>query len=348
MAVTILVFLVLGCLLEGLPAVLLLAPIMFPIAKKLTDLGWGRFAHMPRKPLPNVWLGVSVEDQARADERIPDLLATPAAVRFLSAEPLLQNTAADYAAQKVLWGVTSFGNSVMVAADAAASRVLHGFTTIGSNIVTAADAAAVRALLSVGTDIPAGGVIQTVFSNTASVDLRIQGVTNKVLVRAVIEYSGLTAGTVYLTVSDEGGPASTLRTLNLDSVSADVNTATIEWEYAPGIVALHNLTYGVAVTGVTLVAQTISATEIKGGFTGTALPWSPASLAGTSHFYKGGLSPMTTAVSRGGFVSGNTDNVKCFLHDKKGAIDTFVFNAKFLQHSPPDGERTIQCEECGC
>lgn len=43
---------------------------------------------MPR-PLPNVWLGVSVEDQSRADERIPDLLATPAAVRFLSCEPLL-------------------------------------------------------------------------------------------------------------------------------------------------------------------------------------------------------------------------------------------------------------------
>lgn len=40
-------------------------------------------------PLPNVWLGVSVEDQKRADERIPDLLATPAAVRFLSMEPLL-------------------------------------------------------------------------------------------------------------------------------------------------------------------------------------------------------------------------------------------------------------------
>ena len=40
-------------------------------------------------PLPNVWLGTSVEDQARADERIPDLLATPAAVRFISAEPLL-------------------------------------------------------------------------------------------------------------------------------------------------------------------------------------------------------------------------------------------------------------------
>lgn len=42
-----------------------------------------------RWPLPNVWLGVSAEDQARADERIPDLLATPAAVRFVSAEPLL-------------------------------------------------------------------------------------------------------------------------------------------------------------------------------------------------------------------------------------------------------------------
>lgn len=40
-------------------------------------------------PLPNVWLGVSVEDQIRADERIPDLLATPAAIRFISAEPLL-------------------------------------------------------------------------------------------------------------------------------------------------------------------------------------------------------------------------------------------------------------------
>lgn len=40
-------------------------------------------------PLPNVWLGVSAEDQVRADERIPDLLATPAAKRFVSAEPLL-------------------------------------------------------------------------------------------------------------------------------------------------------------------------------------------------------------------------------------------------------------------
>ncbi|MGI8546880.1 MAG: DUF5131 family protein [Gemmatimonadaceae bacterium] len=40
-------------------------------------------------PLPNVWLGVSVEHQEAADERIPILLDTPAAVRFLSCEPLL-------------------------------------------------------------------------------------------------------------------------------------------------------------------------------------------------------------------------------------------------------------------
>lgn len=40
-------------------------------------------------PLPNVWLGVSVENQKVADERIPLLLQTPAAVRFLSCEPLL-------------------------------------------------------------------------------------------------------------------------------------------------------------------------------------------------------------------------------------------------------------------
>lgn len=42
-----------------------------------------------RWPLSNVWLGVSCENQKAADERIPDLLATRAAVRFISAEPLL-------------------------------------------------------------------------------------------------------------------------------------------------------------------------------------------------------------------------------------------------------------------
>lgn len=44
--------------------------------------GWG-------SSLPNVWIGVSIEDQATANERIPLLLETPAFVRFVSAEPLL-------------------------------------------------------------------------------------------------------------------------------------------------------------------------------------------------------------------------------------------------------------------
>jgi protein gp37 len=43
----------------------------------------------PRWPLPNVWLGVSVENQQWADIRVRALLGTPAAVRFLSCEPLL-------------------------------------------------------------------------------------------------------------------------------------------------------------------------------------------------------------------------------------------------------------------
>jgi len=41
-------------------------------------------------PLENIWLGVSVEDQATASERIPLLLQTPAAVRFVSYEPALE------------------------------------------------------------------------------------------------------------------------------------------------------------------------------------------------------------------------------------------------------------------
>ena len=43
----------------------------------------------PVWPLENVQLGVSIEDQDAADERIPLLLQTPAAVRWVSAEPLL-------------------------------------------------------------------------------------------------------------------------------------------------------------------------------------------------------------------------------------------------------------------
>lgn len=42
-------------------------------------------------PQTNVWIGTSVEDQEAADRRIPDLLLAPAAVRFLSVEPLLES-----------------------------------------------------------------------------------------------------------------------------------------------------------------------------------------------------------------------------------------------------------------
>lgn len=44
---------------------------------------------------PNIWLGVSVEDQKRAVERIPILLSIPAKVRFLSVEPLLSGVDLD-------------------------------------------------------------------------------------------------------------------------------------------------------------------------------------------------------------------------------------------------------------
>jgi protein gp37 len=74
----------------------LTGPHVFRIADEVQELsaaGWPRTQAQSSissmMPLSNVWLGVSVEDQTRADERIPDLLATPAAVRFISAEPLL-------------------------------------------------------------------------------------------------------------------------------------------------------------------------------------------------------------------------------------------------------------------
>jgi protein gp37 len=44
---------------------------------------------VPEWPLRNCWVGVTVENQRWADERIPLLLATPAAVRFVSVEPML-------------------------------------------------------------------------------------------------------------------------------------------------------------------------------------------------------------------------------------------------------------------
>lgn len=48
-----------------------------------------RVMHAVRTPLANVWLGVSVEDQTRADEHREDFRNTPAAVKFVSYEPAL-------------------------------------------------------------------------------------------------------------------------------------------------------------------------------------------------------------------------------------------------------------------
>jgi protein gp37 len=52
------------------------------ITKNIREHGWG--------PLPNhIWLGVTAENQEQADRRIPILLQIPAAVRFVSMEPML-------------------------------------------------------------------------------------------------------------------------------------------------------------------------------------------------------------------------------------------------------------------
>lgn len=48
------------------------------------------FANGARTVPGNVWLGTSVEDQQRAEERIPALRACPSRVRFLSLEPILE------------------------------------------------------------------------------------------------------------------------------------------------------------------------------------------------------------------------------------------------------------------
>lgn len=71
----------------------------------VADPGW-RYGGKPQgsmrhtsslwTPPPNVWLGVTVEDQQRADLRIPALLDTPAAVRFLSCEPLIGSVCLDW------------------------------------------------------------------------------------------------------------------------------------------------------------------------------------------------------------------------------------------------------------
>ena len=59
------------------------------LGNAVLELGYTGPLETLQWPLPNVWLGVSVEDQATADARIPLLLDTSAAKRWISAEPLL-------------------------------------------------------------------------------------------------------------------------------------------------------------------------------------------------------------------------------------------------------------------
>ena len=68
----------------------------------VTRFSWCHANTDGRWPLPNVWLGVSVEDQKTANERIPLLLKTPAAVQFVSYEPALGPVDFD-AYQKLDW-----------------------------------------------------------------------------------------------------------------------------------------------------------------------------------------------------------------------------------------------------
>lgn len=75
---------------------------LFAMIEKTPMLDWQLLTKRPENmlrmlpvswldnPRPNVWLGTTVEDQMRAEHRIPKLVRTPAAIRFLSCEPLLE------------------------------------------------------------------------------------------------------------------------------------------------------------------------------------------------------------------------------------------------------------------
>ena len=75
-------------------------------------------------PLANVWVGTTVEDQKRSDERIPALLSIPACVRFLSCEPLL--SAIDLSQSACDWWESSRINWVICGGESGANaRPMH-------------------------------------------------------------------------------------------------------------------------------------------------------------------------------------------------------------------------------
>ena len=98
---------------------------------------WSADHDVPAWPLPNVWLGASVENQAMADERVPVLLGCPAAVRFLSCEPLLG--AVDLSAWLVERKRTHMAVSV---AGALRNKAFYGFTDGSGKLMSKAAAKA--------------------------------------------------------------------------------------------------------------------------------------------------------------------------------------------------------------
>lgn len=73
--------------------------------ENLTATGYDDADHRWQWPLKNVWLGVSVENQGAANERIPLLSQTPAAIRWISAEPLLGSLDLASAIHRINWVV---------------------------------------------------------------------------------------------------------------------------------------------------------------------------------------------------------------------------------------------------
>lgn len=66
---------------------------------------------------PNIWLGTTVEDQRRANERIPELVKVPAAVRFLSCEPLLERVDLDRRGELIWRACSRCGGSASLPVD---------------------------------------------------------------------------------------------------------------------------------------------------------------------------------------------------------------------------------------
>jgi protein gp37 len=91
----------------------------FMVLTKRPKIAWEHTHNTMLRPyfgLPNLWLGVTVENQEQADKRIPVLLQIPAAVRFVSVEPMLgpvnlswidlgEHVTQGYGPRRIIWDV---------------------------------------------------------------------------------------------------------------------------------------------------------------------------------------------------------------------------------------------------